>query len=105
MVKTAALIPRVVVNAAVQQEPHRVAFFLHELRATFMRSGPVAMRLGVRFLRADDPELSRARLVMLQAVRQVLANGCGYGVTRWSKCTRSLPAELHVGAGGGSDER
>ena len=66
LVKSAALFPRVVVNAAVQQEPHRVAFFLHELASDFhalwTRGNEDA---GLRFLRTDEPELSRARLAML----------------------------------------
>ncbi|MCB1991491.1 MAG: arginine--tRNA ligase [Geminicoccaceae bacterium] len=76
LVKTAAFFPRVVVNAALQQEPHRVAFFLHELASDFhalwTRGNEDA---GLRFLKTGEPELSRARLAMLRAVRQVLANG------------------------------
>ena len=76
LIRTAALFPRVVVNAALQHEPHRIAFFLNDLASDFhalwTRGNEDA---GLRFLRADEPELSRARLVMLRAVRQVLANG------------------------------
>ncbi len=76
LIRTAALFPRVVVNAALQHEPHRIAFFLHELASDFhalwTRGNEEA---GLRFLRADEPALSQARLVMLRAVRQVLANG------------------------------
>ncbi len=76
LVKTAALFPRVVVSAALQHEPHRVAFFLHELASDFhalwTRGNEDAT---LRFFRKDQPELSGARLAMLRAVRQVLANG------------------------------
>ncbi len=83
LLKTAILFPRLAESAAVQHEPHRIAFYLHDLASDFhvlwnrgKEDG------GLRFLIKDEPALSRARLAMLRAVRQVIANGLGImGVT------------------------
>ncbi len=76
LLKTALLFPRTVQSAALQHEPHRIAFYLHDLASDFhvlwnrgKEDG------GLRFLIEEQPALSRARLAMLTAVRQVIANG------------------------------
>jgi arginyl-tRNA synthetase len=76
LLKTATLFPRTVESAAMQHEPHRIAFYLHDLASDFhvlwnrgKEDG------GLRFLVEEEPALSRARLAMLTAVRQVIANG------------------------------
>ena len=60
----------------MQHEPHRIAFYLHDLASDFhvlwnrgKEDG------GLRFLIDEEPALSRARLAMLTAVRQIIANG------------------------------
>jgi arginyl-tRNA synthetase len=68
--------PRTLEAAAVHHEPHRIAFFLGDLAASFHalwnRGNEQA---ALRFLRADQPELTRARLAMITAVQNVLAGG------------------------------
>jgi len=61
--------PETVAGAAVAREPHRVARYLQEL-ATEFHGFYNAHRVLV-----DDAELRRARLALVEAVRQVLANG------------------------------
>ncbi|MEF8793318.1 arginine--tRNA ligase [Thiohalorhabdus sp.] len=63
--------PETVAMAAGGREPHRVARYLQELASefhTFYNSHRVLI---------DDAELMRARLALVEAVRQVLANGLG----------------------------
>ncbi len=68
--------PRIVEGAARSFEPHRIAFYLHDLAGAFHalwtrgKEDP-----GLRFLLAGEPGLTAARLAMLAAVRRVIANG------------------------------
>jgi arginyl-tRNA synthetase len=83
LLKTAAQFPRTVESAATQHEPHRIAFYLHDLASDFHVLWNRGKEDGaLRFLIAEEPELSRARLAMLITVRQVIANGLAVmGVT------------------------
>ena len=70
--------PRTVEGAAQNFEPHRIAFYLHELASSFhllWSRGNEEPRL--RFLNPQDVDLTRARLAMLEAVRVVIARGLG----------------------------
>lgn len=71
IMKLLAAFPGVVEGAAVNLEPHRLTHYLLELAKSFH---PYYNRF--RFV-SDDRDLSRARLVLAQAVRQVVANGLG----------------------------
>jgi arginyl-tRNA synthetase len=75
--------PRLVEAAAQQREPHRVAFYLHGLASAFHTLWTRGTeRPELRFLRPDEPELTRARLAMIAAVRTTLAAGLAViGVT------------------------
>jgi len=76
LLKTAMQFPRLVESAAVHHEPHRIAFYLHDLASDFHALWNRGKEDGrLRFLIDDEPELSRARLAMLVAVRRVVANG------------------------------
>ena len=78
LIKTLAAWPRVVEAAAEAHEPHRVAFYLHDLASEFHvlwnrgNEDP-----GLRFLIAEDPALSAARLALVQGVLTVVASGLG----------------------------
>ncbi|MBS7695715.1 MULTISPECIES: arginine--tRNA ligase [unclassified Chelatococcus] len=68
--------PRVVQASAASHEPHRVAFFLYELASAFhslWNKGKDSPQL--RFINADDRDLTTARLGLVLAVRSVLASG------------------------------
>ncbi len=68
--------PRLVEGAARSFEPHRIAFYLHDLAGAFhalWTRGKEEPEL--RFLLAGNPGLTAARLAMLAAVRTVIANG------------------------------
>ncbi len=74
--------PRLVEIAARTNEPHRVAFYLHELASEFHglwnRGNDEA---GLRFLQ-DDPVVSQAKIALARAVGVVICAGLGIlGVT------------------------
>ena len=75
--------PRLVESAARQHEPHRVAFFLYDLASDFhalWNRGKDAPAL--RVVQEGDPEGSRARLALTEAVAVVIRSGLGIlGVT------------------------
>ena len=68
--------PRLVESAAEAHEPHRVAFYLYDLAAAFhglWNKGKDDVSL--RFLIANDEELSFARLALVRAVALAVASG------------------------------
>ncbi len=76
--KLAAQFPRVVEGAAGAREPHRIAFYLYDLAAEFHS----LYNLGNdnperRFVLADQPELTCARLYLARAIGQIVRNGLG----------------------------
>jgi len=76
LVKQAAQFPRTVEAAAAAREPHRVAFFLGDLAAAFHAYWNLGNdRADKRFILADAPELTSARLFLAIQIGQVLKNG------------------------------
>jgi len=76
LVRQVATWPRVLEAAAVHHEPHRVTFYLLDLAASFHALWNQGKeRAELRFLHADQPELTRSRLAMISAVQVVLAGG------------------------------
>ncbi len=68
--------PRLIESAAEAHEPHRVAFYLQELAAHFHGLWNKGKDdAGLRFLLEDAPELTRARLALVQAVAIVVSSG------------------------------
>ncbi len=68
--------PRMVESAALTHEPHRLAFYLHELASELhfqWNRGKDVPHL--RFIIGDDPEITLARLALVQGVVAVLASG------------------------------
>jgi len=78
LVKRAAQFPRVVETAAAAREPHRVAFYLYDLAAEFHALWNVGNdRPERRFLIADNPAITCARLFLAEAIGQIIRNGLG----------------------------
>jgi len=75
--------PRLVESAAEAHEPHRVAYYLHDLAECFhalWNKGKDEARL--RFIVEDDKARTLARLALVQAVALVVASGLQvFGVT------------------------
>jgi arginyl-tRNA synthetase len=75
--------PRLVESAAEAREPHRIAFYLQEVAATFhllqTRGRGEAL---LRFIVLGDPGLTRARLALVRGAATVIASGLAViGVT------------------------
>ena len=76
LMRKLALYPRLLESAAIAHEPHRVAFYLYELASEFHAQwtrGTAAPHL--RFIIQDDPQLTAARLALVQGLVTVLALG------------------------------
>ncbi len=76
LVKLAAQFPRVIEAAAQAREPHRVAFFLYDLAGAFHAYWNLGNdRPDKRFIVADDPAMTGARLFLAARIGQVIRNG------------------------------
>jgi arginyl-tRNA synthetase len=76
LIRILAQWPRTVVAAAVAHEPHRLAFYLYEAAAAFHAFWAKGKEdPSLRFVNADQRNLTLARLVLVAAMRQVLSNG------------------------------
>ena len=78
LIKALANWPNLVETAAVAHEPHRVAYYLHDLASAFHAlwnkgTGDASLR----FLVKDHPALSMARLALVQGLATVIASGLG----------------------------
>jgi arginyl-tRNA synthetase len=76
LMRRLALYPRLVEAAASAHEPHRIAFYLYELASEFhaqWNRGKDASYL--RFIIQNDPQMTMARLALVQGVVTVLASG------------------------------
>jgi len=76
LMKIVAQWPRVAEGAALAHEPHRIAYFLYDVASAFhalWNQGTEAPEL--RFLSGGDPEITKARLALIQGVAAVLTSG------------------------------
>ncbi|MCC6736336.1 MAG: arginine--tRNA ligase [Bauldia sp.] len=76
LVRKLADFPRILESAALAHEPHRLAFYLHELASDFhsqWNRGTETPQL--RFINQADPLSTDARLALVDAVRVVLSSG------------------------------
>jgi arginyl-tRNA synthetase len=76
LIKLMAGWPRVVEGAAEAHEPHRLAFYLSDLAATFHALWAKGTEdASLRFLIHDDADLTVARIALVKAVAVVVASG------------------------------
>ena len=76
LVRRMAEWPRIVEQAAVAHEPHRIAFFLTEIAAEFHALWNKGRdNTALRFIVADDLAVTQARLAMIRAAALVIASG------------------------------
>ena len=76
LIKQLAAWPRVVEGAAEAHEPHRIAYYLGEVATAFhslWNKGREAAEL--RFLLPEQPEVSMARVALVQGLASVVASG------------------------------
>jgi arginyl-tRNA synthetase len=76
LIRKLAEYPRLIESAALALEPHRIAFYLYDLASvlhTHWNRGND--NTDLRFVKVKDPELTYARLGLVQAVSDVLTSG------------------------------
>ena len=74
--KLIAQYPRQIEAAASAHEPHRVAFYLHDLASAFHSHWNRGKdQPGLRFVNEENRELTRARLALVASLTSVLASG------------------------------
>ncbi len=76
LLKRLALFPRVIHGSAIAHEPHRIAFYLHDLASAFHSHWTRGNEMPhLRFIQANDRTLTIARLALVRAFAQVMASG------------------------------
>ena len=76
LIKFAAQFPRIVEAAAANHEPHRIAFFLYDMAASFHAHWNIGNdRPDRRILVVNNAPLTLSRLLLATAIGQVIANG------------------------------
>ncbi|HWP25377.1 MAG TPA: arginine--tRNA ligase [Xanthobacteraceae bacterium] len=76
LIRKIANYPRLIETVALAHEPHRIAFYLYELASEFHAQWTRGKDLPhLRFIIQDDPQLTAARLALVQGVVTVLASG------------------------------
>jgi arginyl-tRNA synthetase len=76
LIRRLALFPRLVEAAALSHEPHRIAFYLYELASEFHSQWNKGTDLPyLRFIIQNDPQMTVARLALVQGIVTVLASG------------------------------
>jgi arginyl-tRNA synthetase len=76
LMRKIALYPRVIEAASAAHEPHRISFYLYELASEFHTQWTRGKDTPhLRFIIQNDPELTLARLALVQGVVTVLASG------------------------------
>ena len=83
LIRRLAAWPRTVEAAAIAREPHRIAFFLHDLAADFhLLWNRGREDTTLRFIRDGEPDATRARLALVAATATVIRSGLAVmGVT------------------------
>lgn len=83
LVRQMAVFPRIVEAAALHREPHRIAFYLHDLAASFHGWWNMGNdRPELRVIVPENAEVSAARLFLVDGIGQIIRNGLALmGVT------------------------
>jgi arginyl-tRNA synthetase len=78
LIKQIAQFPRVIEASAQAHEPHRLAFYLHDLASTFHSHWTRGKdQPQLRFVNEESRELTCARLAMVSAIGGVIRTGLG----------------------------
>ncbi len=78
LIKLVAQYPRQIAAAAAAREPHRIAFYLHDLASSLHAQWNRGKDLPeLRFVNEERRDLTDARLALVSASASVLASGLG----------------------------
>lgn len=82
LMRQLAQFPRAIETAAEAHEPHRIAYYLHDVASAFHALWTRGKEdAALRFVVADDESRSLARMALVRAVKTVIASGLGvFGV-------------------------
>ena len=76
LIRRLAEYPRVIEAAAAAHEPHRIAFYLHDLASEFHGHWNRGKELPqLRFINVANSEATLARLALVHATKLVLSSG------------------------------
>jgi arginyl-tRNA synthetase len=76
LIRLVAQFPRLVEQAALSREPHRIVFYLYDLASAFHGLWNKGKELpDLRFINNGDRKGTLAKLALVKATRTVLANG------------------------------
>ena len=76
LIRKLAEYPRLIEQAALALEPHRLAFYLYDLASAFHANwNRGTENPGLRFVKVNDRQSTYARLGLVQAVSDVLTSG------------------------------
>jgi arginyl-tRNA synthetase len=76
LIRKLAEFPRIVESAGQAHEPHRIAFYLHELASDLHHHWNRGNdNPGLRFVVAEDPQATNGRLALVRGVALVLSTG------------------------------
>ncbi|MGB7336085.1 MAG: arginine--tRNA ligase [Salaquimonas sp.] len=76
LIKKMAEFPRMIAQAAHSDEPHRVAFYLHELASDLHSHWNRGKEMPeLRFINPKNAKMTLARMALLQALSNILASG------------------------------
>ncbi len=76
LIRKMAEYPKVIEQAAASDEPHRVAFYLHELASELHAHWSRGKEMPeLRFINSDDAKVTTARMALLTALSGILASG------------------------------
>jgi arginyl-tRNA synthetase len=76
IIKAISQYPRQIEAAAAAHEPHRIAFYLHDLASAFHSHWNRGKdRPELRFVNEESRDLTRARLALVTSLTSVLASG------------------------------
>ncbi|UIJ73581.1 arginine--tRNA ligase [Aurantimonas sp. HBX-1] len=78
LIRKLAEFPRLIASAAEAKEPHRLAFYLYDVAATFHAQYNRGKDLPhLRFVNPEGPKVTEARLALVRAVAIVIKTGLG----------------------------
>ena len=78
LIKQLASWPNLVQSAAKMHEPHRIAFYLMDLAASFHSLWNGGRDdISLKFIQADDQAVTKARLYLVNSVSIVIRSGLG----------------------------
>lgn len=76
LIRKLAEYPRIIDAAAMSREPHRLAFYLHDLASSFHAHwNRGTENLDLRFIKVNKSQLTHARLGLVRAIADVLTSG------------------------------